>query len=87
MKKIKDNMIECVKETNLELEENKSFRKGKDVTLFNIKRVVNDCNKQFIGLNYFYADLSYVVPQLLMLHERLSITATSLRQESIKKIQ
>ena len=85
MKKIKDNMIECVQETNLKLEENTSVRKGKDVTLFNIKRLVNGCNKQFIGLNYFYADLSYVVPQLLMLHKRLSITATSLRQESIKK--
>ena len=71
MKKIKDNMIECLKETNLTLEEN-SVRKGNNVTLFNIKRVVNGCKKQFIGKNYFYADLSYVVPQLQMLHERLS---------------
>ena len=83
MKKIKDNMIECLKETNLTLEEN-SVRKGKNVTLFNIKRVVNGCNKQFIGKNYCHDDLSYVVPQLQMLHERLR---TSLSKESIKKIQ
>lgn len=76
---IKTDMAEYIQKSNLIFE----VVAKKDVTLFKIKRIVDGTQKQFIGLNYTYKDLSYVVPQLQELHMRLNDIANKLKQESI----
>lgn len=86
MAHIKIDMAEYIERTNLKLEEIKNIHTGKDITIFNIKREVEGETKQFIGLNYTYAELSYVVPQLLELYEKLKDISDILKRESIEGV-
>ena len=83
-KRIKTGLDEYIKSTNLRIEDVSNISIGSNVTILKIKRIVNNETKQFIGLNYTYAELSYVVPQLQELYEQLKGISDIMKRESIE---